>query len=198
MSGNVAEVQAHKRTRSLSRIGRKPVPVPTGVDLSFKPGEVTAKGPKGALTQVLPLQVKVEVADSTVQVSRLSDSNLHSALHGLTRSLIANAIEGVTKGYEKVLDLHGVGYRVQQSGPGVTLVVGLSHQVNLKPLLGVTLTVEGQNRIHVTGVDKQKVGEMAASIRRVRPLNAYKDKGIIYSGEQIRFKAGKSAGRKTQ
>jgi len=106
--------------------------------------------------------MRLDLADGELRVTRPSDAPRHRALHGLTRSLIANAIEGVTKGYEKVLDLHGVGYRVQQSGPGITLIVGLSHQVNLKPLQGVTMTVEGQNKVHVTGVDKQKVGEMAA------------------------------------
>ncbi len=182
----------------MSRIGKRPIPLPNGVQVTVADGQVTVKGPKGTLTQVLPLEVKVERVDGNIQVSRVSESDRHSAMHGLTRALIANAIEGVTKGYEKVLELHGVGYRAQQTGPGITLVVGLSHQVNVKPLPGVTLTVEGQNRVHVTGTDRQKVGEMAAVIYRVRPLNSYKDKGIIFAGAPIKFKAGKAAARKTQ
>lgn len=198
MSGNVKLEERGAQGRSLSRVGRKPVPLPKGVDISIKPGEITVKGPKGTLTQVVPIEVKVERVNGAIEVSRVSESDRHNAMHGLTRALIANAVEGVTKGYEKVLELHGVGYRAQQTGPGVTLVVGLSHQVNVKPLDGVTLTVEGQNRIHVAGIDRQKVGEMAAMVYRVRPLNAYKDKGIIFAGQQIKFKPGKAAARKTQ
>ncbi len=198
MSGNVKLEERGAQGRSLSRVGRKRIPVPKGVDITVKPGEVTVKGPKGTLTQVVPLEVKVERKDGAVEVSRVSESDRHNAMHGLTRALIANAIEGVTKGYEKILELHGVGYRAQQSGSGITLVVGLSHQVSVKPLAGVALTVEGQNRVHVTGIDRQKVGEMAALIYRVRPLNAYKDKGIIFAGAPIKFKAGKAAARKTQ
>jgi large subunit ribosomal protein L6 len=136
------------------------------------------------------------VADRQVVVERLSERKHHHSLHGLTRSLISNAIIGVTQGYSKTLELMGVGYRVQQTDTGITLSVGYSHPVVIHPIEGVTLVVEGNNRVHVRGIDKQKVGAMAAQIRRVRPPNAYKEKGIKYSGEVLHFKPGKAAARK--
>jgi len=129
-------------------------------------------------------------------VERFSERKFHHSLHGLTRSLINNAITGVTEGYTKTLELMGVGYRVLQNGSGITLTVGYSHPVDIQTIDGVTLEVEGNNRVHVRGIDKQKVGALAAQIRKVRPPNAYKEKGIKYAGEVLHFKPGKSAARK--
>jgi large subunit ribosomal protein L6 len=182
--------------RTLSRIGRQPIPIPEGVQVEIHYDGVTVTGPRGALTQNYHPQVRVRVADGEVVVERLSERKFHHSLHGLTRSLIANAIVGVTEGYSKTLELMGVGYRVQQTDDGITLSVGYSHPVAVRPIEGVTLEVEGNNRVHVRGIDKQKVGALAAQIRRVRPPNAYKEKGIKYSGEVLRFKPGKSAARK--
>jgi large subunit ribosomal protein L6 len=150
----------------------------------------------GALTQTYHPEVSVKVEDGEVMVERLSPRKFHHSLHGLTRSLIANAITGVTEGYSKTLELMGVGYRVQQTGDGITLSVGYSHPVEIQPIDGVTLTVEGNNRVHVRGLDKQKVGSQAAQIRKIRPPNAYKEKGIRYAGEALHFKPGKAAARK--
>jgi len=150
----------------------------------------------GTLTQIYHPEVKVRVADGEVLVERMSERKLHRSLHGLTRSLIANAITGVTQGYSKTMELMGVGYRVQQTGDGITLSVGYSHTVEIPTIEGVTLEVEGNNRVHVRGIDKQKVGALAAQIRKVRKPNAYKEKGIRYAGEVLRYKPGKSAARK--
>jgi large subunit ribosomal protein L6 len=159
-------------------------------------GQVTVKGPQGTLTQAVHPDVIISLEDGHVLVERYSARKFHRALHGLTRSLLANAMVGVTQGYEKTLELMGVGYRVQQSGDDIVLNVGFSHTVEVKAREGVTLTVEGNNRVHVRGGDKQKVGELAAVIRKVRPPNAYKEKGIKYAGEILRLKPGKSAARK--
>jgi large subunit ribosomal protein L6 len=150
----------------------------------------------GTLTQTYHPEVNVRVEDGEVIVERQSPRKFHHSLHGLTRSLIANAITGVTEGYSKTLELMGVGYRVQQTGSGITLSVGYSHTVEIQPIDGVTMEVEGNNRVHVRGIDKQKVGSQAAQIRKVRPPNAYKEKGIRYRGELLRFKPGKAAARK--
>ena len=182
--------------RTLSRIGRKPIPVPAGVEISVGRGEVNVKGPLGSITQKYHPDVKVKVEDGFVIVERLSSRNFHHALHGLTRSLIANALTGVTEGYTKTLELMGVGYRVQGAGDGIILTVGFSHPVELHPEEGVTMEVEGNNRVHVRGIDKQKVGALAARVRRVRPPNAYKERGIRYQGEVLHFKPGKAAARK--
>jgi len=166
------------------------------VEVEILPNGVIVKGPKGTLTQTYHPEVKVIVEDGQVLVERLSERKFHHSLHGLTRSLISNAIVGVTEGYTKTLELMGVGYRVQQTDDGITLTVGYSHLVEIKPIEGVTLEVEGNNRVHVSGIDKQRVGELAAQIRKVRPPNAYKEKGIKYAGEELHFKPGKS-GRAT-
>ena len=190
--------QVHEKTtgRTLSRIGRQPIPIPGGVEVEVLYDGVTVKGPRGTLTQHYHPQVKVTVADQQVLVERLSERKFHHSLHGLTRSLIANAIVGVTEGYTKTLQLMGVGYRVQQSDDGIILSVGYSHTVAIRPLEGVTMEVEGNNRVHVSGIDKQRVGALAAQIRKVRPPNAYKEKGIRYADEILRFKPGKAAARK--
>jgi len=182
--------------KPLSRVGRKPIPVPAGVEIDILANGVTVKGPKGSLTQTYHPEVKVRISDDNeIIVERLSDRKFHHALHGLTRSLISNAIIGVTEGYTKTLELMGVGYRVQQEGSGITLSVGYSHTVDIQPLDGVTLEVEGTNRIFVRGIDKQKVGQQASLIRKVRRPNAYKEKGIRYSDEILRYKPGKAAAR---
>ena len=129
-------------------------------------------------------------------VERPSESKVHHALHGLTRSLIANAVQGVSEGYTKTLELMGVGYRVQQAGDGIVLSVGHSHTIEMHPPEGVTMEVEGNNRVHVRGIDKQQVGNLAAQVRKTRPPNAYKEKGIRYAGEVLHFKPGKAAARK--
>ena len=182
--------------RTLSRIGRKPIPLPDGVQVAVGYGEVTVTGPRGVLTQAYHPDVVVKVEDGQILVDRLTERKFHHSLHGLTRSLIANAVVGVTDGYTRTLELMGVGYRVQAAGDGVILNVGYSHPVEIHPPEGVTMTVEGNNRIHVGGIDKQKVGELAAKVRKVRPPNAYKEKGIRYAGEVLRFKPGKAAARK--
>ena len=184
------------QSRTLSRIGRKTIPIPNGVTVEVGYGEVTVTGPRGAITQTYHPDVVVKVQDDQVLVERLSERKFHHALHGLTRSLIANAVIGVTDGYSRTLELMGVGYRVQVAGDGVILNVGYSHPVEIHPPDGVTMEVEGNNRIHVRGIDKQKVGQLAAQVRKVRPPNAYKEKGIRYQGEILRFKPGKSAARK--
>ena len=159
-------------------------------------GGVKVKGPRGELTQTYHPEVKVRVEDGNVVVERLSDSKFHHSLHGLTRSLIANAVTGVTEGYTKTLELMGVGYRVQAAGDGIILNVGYSHPVEIHPPQGVTMEVEGNNRVRVSGNNKQEVGSLAAQVRRVRPPNAYKEKGIRYAGEVLHFKPGKAAARK--
>ena len=195
MSGNNAK-NGQSQGRTLSRIGRKPIPIPSGVEVSTEYGQVTVKGPLGTLIQKYHPDVTVKVEEGAVLVERLSERKFHHSLHGLTRSLIANAITGVTEGYTKTLELMGVGYRVQQSDDGIILNVGYSHQVELHPQEGVTMEVEGNNRIHIRGIDKQQVGSLAAQVRKVRPPNAYKEKGIRYQGEVLHFKPGKAAARK--
>ena len=196
MSGS-ANPREETEGRTRSRIGRKPIPIPEGVSVEVNYGGVTVAGPRGVLTQTYHPEVKVRVEDGMVLVERLSERKFHHSLHGLTRSLIANAIVGVTEGYTKTLELMGVGYRAQQSGEGIILNVGYSHPVEIRPQAGVTMEVEGNNRVHVRGNDKQKVGELAAQVRKVRPPNAYKEKGIRYQGEVLHFKPGKAAARKS-
>ena len=195
MSGS-STANGNGQERTLSRIGRKPIPIPRGVEVEVQYGGVVVKGPNGTLTQTYHPDVKVTVEDGNVLVERLSERKFHHALHGLTRSLIANAVQGVSEGYTKTLELMGVGYRVQQAGDGIVLSVGYSHTVEMHPPEGVTMEVEGNNRVHVRGIDKQKVGALAAQVRRTRPPNAYKEKGIRYSNEVLRFKPGKAAARK--
>ena len=195
MSGSTT-VKQKPQVRTLSRIGRRPIPIPSGVDVQIEYGQVTVKGPKGRLTQQYHPEVHVKMEGDQVVVERFSERKFHHALHGLTRSLIANAITGVTDGYSKTLELMGVGYRVQEAGDGIVLSVGYSHPVEIHPPEGVTLEVEGNNRVHVRGIDKQKVGSLAAQVRKVRPPNPYKEKGIRYQDEVLHFKPGKAAARK--
>ncbi len=177
----------------MSRVGRKPIPIPSGVTVEVTGAAVTVKGSNGTLIQPFNSDLTVRVEDGNVLVERPDDRRDHRALHGLTRALIANMIVGVSQGFTKSLEI--VGYRCLQAGTGVTLQVGYSHNVEMKPLEGVQIEVEGNNRIHIRGADKQAVGQVAALIRAVRPPDAYKGKGIRYTGEVVRLKAGKSAGR---
>jgi len=177
----------------VSRVGKKPIPIPSGVTVDIAEGAVTIQGVKGLLSQTFNPDIVIRVEEGNILVERQDDQRDHRALHGLTRALIANMVTGVSDGFTKTLEI--VGYRCQQSGSGVILQVGYSHEVQMAPLDGVQLEVEGNNRIHVRGSDKQLVGEMAAQIRKVRPPDSYKGKGIRYANEIVRLKPGKSAGR---
>ncbi len=179
----------------MSRIGKQPVPVPSGVDVNINGQVVTVKGAKGTLTDTFHQDMAIKSDNGTVVVERPSDAGEHKALHGLTRNLIANMVTGVSEGYSRSLELVGVGYRVQQSGKGIKLSVMLSHEVDYQPMDGITIAVEGNNMIHISGISKQAVGQTAAEIRKVRPPSVYTGKGIRYRGEQVRLKPGKSARR---
>ena len=179
----------------MSRIGNKPIPIPSGVDVKIQGSSVVVKGPKGELNGSFDQSISVSESDGSLIVQRASEESQIKAFHGLTRSLIANMVTGVHEGFKKSLELVGVGYRVQQSGKGITLNVMLSHSVTIQPQDDVTLQVEDNNKITVSGVDKQAVGQLAAEIRKVRPPNIYTGKGIRYAGEQVRLKPGKSARR---
>ena len=183
----------------MSRIGKQPIEIPDGVDVDVKPSEVTVKGPKGELSQEIVRDIKVSLDDGAVKVERPTDRGEHRALHGLTRSLIANMVEGVTKGYTKTLEVRGVGYTATSKGPNkVELKLGYSHPIEYTAPEGITLRVETVRRdqinalIHVDGIDKQKVGETAAKIRKFRKPDVYKGKGVRYEGEQVRKKVGKA------
>ena len=179
----------------MSRIGKQAVPLPSGVNVRVEGRDVTVEGPLGTLSRTFHPDMTIRRDNGSVAVERPSDSGQHKALHGLTRSLINNMVAGVSAGFEKTLDLVGVGYRVAQNGEGISLSVMLSHTVEIDPPPGVTLTVEGNNRVRVRGIDKQAVGQVAANIRKTRPPNVYTGKGIRYSNEIVRLKPGKSARR---
>ncbi len=179
----------------MSRIGNKPIPIPSGVTVTVESGLVTAKGPKGTLQHRVNSGISVQREEERLVVSRESDQREHRSLHGLTRTLLSNMVTGVSQEFQKSLELVGVGYRAQESGKGLTLQLGLSHPVEVHPEEGIALAVEANTRIHVRGIDKQRVGQTAAEIRALRPPNAYTGKGIRYLGEQIRLKPGKTAGR---
>lgn len=183
----------------MSRIGKLPVAVPSGVNVTLDDGEVLVKGPKGELRQsILSNVVAVKMEDGKVVVERKGEARQHRAAHGLTRTLIANMVEGVSKGYRKSLEIQGVGFRVAKSGEKLNLSLGFSHPVVFEAPKGIALSVEGQNKIHVDGIDKQAVGQVAAEIRGLRPPEPYKGKGIRYAGEVVRKKLGKAgkAGKK--
>ena len=177
----------------MSRIGRQAIPVPSGVNVAIDPGRIMVNGPLGELTQQLPIRIKVEKADDAIVVKRPTERGEDRALHGLTRTLIANMVEGVTKGFEKRLEIQGVGYRAGLRGTSLELIVGYSHPVVKEPPLGIAFEVPAPNQIIVKGVDKQQVGQIAAEIRKVRPPEPYKGKGIRYEGEYVRRKVGKRA-----
>ncbi len=183
----------------MSRVGRMPITVPQGVTVDIKQSEATVTGPKGQLNRRFNPDMSITLNNNTLTVSRPSDSKVHRSLHGLTRSLLFNMVEGVTNGFERNLEIVGVGYRAEKTGDKLVIRIGFTHQVTVSPLPGVSLAVEGTNRIKVTGIDKEVVGEMAAEIRAIRPPDAYKGKGIRYAGELVHLragKAGKTIGRK--
>jgi large subunit ribosomal protein L6 len=177
----------------MSRIGRRPVEVPTGVTVTVAPGHVGVKGPLGELGQTVPPRMRIEISDSEVLVTRPTDRGQDRALHGLTRTLIANMVEGVTQGFEKHLEIQGVGYRAQLKGSDLELAMGFSHPVLVRPRPGISFDVPSPTQIVVKGIDKQMVGQTAAEVRKVRPPEPYKGKGIRYRDEQVRRKVGKRA-----
>ena len=176
----------------MSRIGKLPIPIAKGVELNVQGSTVRVKGPKGELVRDFPQEMSFDVGDDKVTVVRANDEKHVRALHGLSRSLLSNMVTGVSEGYTKTLELQGVGYRVQQAGQNVTLSVGYSHPVEVKPPDGIQLEVDGTTRLHVRGIDKELVGQIAANIRKVRKPEPYKGKGIRYLGERVRRKAGKA------
>ena len=176
----------------MSRVGKMPIDIPSGVTVNITGESVTVKGPKGELSRSLPTEMLINLEGKTITVNRPSESKKHRAFHGLTRSLLANMVEGVSKGFEKALDIVGVGYRAEKVGDNLVIRIGFSHTVEVTPLPGVTLSVEGNNRIKVSGISKEDVGEMAAEIRAIRPPDAYKGKGIRYAGETVHLKPGKA------
>jgi len=177
----------------MSRIGKQPIAVPNGTDVQCDGFEVRVKGPKGELVQRIHPDMKLEVGDEEITIHRPSDARLHRSLHGLTRQLVANMVHGVTHGFSKDLELVGVGYRAELAGNRLILALGYSHPIVVVPPEGIAFTVEGNNKIKVSGIDKQRVGELAARIRRLRKPEPYKGKGIRYAGEHVRRKAGKTA-----
>ncbi|MBA4248269.1 MAG: 50S ribosomal protein L6 [Microbacterium sp.] len=176
----------------MSRIGRMPIDIPGGVEVKIDGQAVTVKGPKGELALNVASPIEVAIEDNQVVVTRPDDERASRSLHGLTRTLIANQIIGVTQGYSKGLEVVGTGYRVQAKGDGVEFALGFSHPVTVNPPAGITFTVEGNNKLTVSGIDKQAVGEVAANIRKIRKPEPYKGKGVRYAGEVVRRKAGKS------
>jgi large subunit ribosomal protein L6 len=177
----------------MSRIGRKPIEVPAGVLVSIDPGRVTVSGPKGELRQQVPQRMTISHDDGTITVTRPTERGEDRALHGLTRTLVANMVEGVTNGFEKRLEIQGVGYRAALAGTNLELQVGYSHPVRITPREGISFEVPVPTQIVVRGIDKQVVGQTAAEIRKVRPPEPYKGKGIRYEGEYVRRKVGKRA-----
>ena len=179
----------------MSRIGRKPVPVPNGVTVTVSGPAITVKGPKGELSRKLHPDMKVKVENGNVTVDRPSDEDRHRALHGLTRSLIANMVEGVTQGYKKQLEITGVGYKAEVKPFGLQLALGYSHPVEYRAPAGIKLSAPQPIVVVIEGADKEKVGQVAAEIRALRKPEPYKGKGVKYQGEQIRRKAGKAGGK---
>ncbi|NMA54467.1 MAG: 50S ribosomal protein L6 [Firmicutes bacterium] len=182
----------------MSRIGRKPIVVPDGVQITIEDGVVRVKGPKGELVRTLHPEITIDRQDNLIYIRRPSDSSSHRALHGLIRSLVANMVLGVTEGYSKTLEIKGVGYRAALQGRKLVLQLGYSHPVEIEAPVGIDFEVPAPNRIIVRGINKQLVGEIAARIRRQRPPEPYSDKGIRYAGEQVRRKAGKTGRVATQ
>jgi large subunit ribosomal protein L6 len=177
----------------MSRIGRRPIELPAGVMVSISPGRVQVNGPRGELSQDVPVRMQIEKSETEIVVTRPTDRGEDRALHGLTRTLIANMVEGVTNGFEKHLEIQGVGYRAALKGTDLELAVGFSHPVTVKPRDGISFEVPIPTQIIVRGNDKQTVGQTAAEIRKVRPPEPYKGKGIRYRDEQVRRKVGKRA-----
>lgn len=177
----------------MSRIGKKPIEIPSGVTVTFNDNTITVKGPKGELTRTFHPDMIIKLEDNVINVSRPTDNKEHRALHGTTRSILGNMVEGVYKGFERGLELIGVGYRAQKAGNKLVLNVGYSHPVEMVPEAGVEIDVPSNTKIIVKGIDKERVGALAANIRGVRPPEPYKGKGIRYEGEFVRRKEGKTA-----
>ncbi len=176
----------------MSRVGNRPITVPSGVEIAIDGDRVAVKGPKGELARSIPRDMAIELQGGILTVSRPTDNRIHRSLHGLTRSLLANMVEGVSQGFRKDLELHGVGYRVQKSGESISLQVGYSRPVEVAPPEGIAVESDAPNRISVSGIEKELVGQFAARVRAMRPPNPYSGKGIRYAGEQVRRKAGKA------
>jgi large subunit ribosomal protein L6 len=179
----------------MSRIGKRPVTVPAGVTLDLQGHEIAVKGPKGELRRRLHPEMQLALADGTLTVSRPSEEKRHKALHGLTRTLVQNMVDGVSKGFVKTLEIQGVGYKAEAKPYGVNLVVGFSHPVKYEAPTGIKITVENNTTVKIEGADKEAVGQVAAELRAVRPPEPYKGKGIRYQGEQVRRKAGKTGAK---
>lgn len=179
----------------MSRIGKLPIAIPSGVTVTVEGNTVKVKGPKGELTHRVPAGIKIDRQDNTMNVTRESDETNHKSLHGLTRSLIANMVEGVTKGYAKQLEITGVGYKAEVKPYGLLLSLGFSHTIEYKAPAGIKLTAPQPTQVHIEGSDKALVGQVAAELRGLRPPEPYKGKGIRYAGEVIRRKAGKAGGK---
>ncbi|MCH1626068.1 50S ribosomal protein L6 [Fredinandcohnia quinoae] len=177
----------------MSRIGKKPIEIPSGVTVTFNENTITVKGPKGELTRTFHPDMIIKHEDNVINVTRPTDNKEHRALHGTTRSILGNMIEGVHKGFERGLELIGVGYRAQKAGNKLVLNVGYSHPVEMVPEAGIEIDVPSNTKIIVKGIDKERVGALAANIRGVRPPEPYKGKGIRYEGEFVRRKEGKTA-----
>ena len=177
----------------MSRIGRKPIEIPAGVTVNVNGNEVTVKGPKGELKDTFSADITIAVEGNEINVTRPSDKPEHRSLHGLTRTLIANMVEGVSKGYAKALEINGVGYRAQKQGSNLVMNLGYSHQVIMPEIPGITIEVPSPNKIIISGPNKQMVGQFAADVRKKRPPEPYKGKGIKYANEHIRRKEGKAA-----
>ena len=176
----------------MSRIGKLPIPVPAGVEVKIDGQSIEVRGPKGSLTHVVPEPIRVALEDNAVVVTRPNDERVARSLHGLTRTLIANNIHGVTQGFSKGLEIVGTGYRVAAKGNDLEFALGYSHPITVTPPAGISFTVEGNTKVTVNGIDKQAVGEVAANIRKLRKPEPYKGKGVRYAGEVVRRKAGKS------
>ncbi|MBI2866781.1 MAG: 50S ribosomal protein L6 [Chloroflexi bacterium] len=180
----------------MSRIGKAPITLPKGVTAEVQGNRVKIKGPKGELSLDTVGTIAVQQKDGVLTVTRQNDEKKQRALHGLTRALLSNMAHGVAQGYQRTLDIVGVGYRAQKTGRKLVLNVGYTHPVEMEPPSGVEFDVEGQNRVHVKGIDKALVGQIAAKVRKVKPPDPYKGKGIRYAGERVRIKAGKTAAKK--
>ncbi|MDH5643467.1 MAG: 50S ribosomal protein L6 [Gemmatimonadota bacterium] len=179
----------------MSRIGKRPIEIPSGVTVTLNGDHITVKGPKGELQRMLPGEMTVTKEDSTITVTRPSEVSRHKALHGLTRVLIANMVEGVTNGFEKNLEIRGVGYKAEETKDGARLVVGYSHPVDYQAPEGISIAVDGGTKVKISGINKEVVGQVAAEIRKVRPPEPYKGKGIRYVDEHVRTKAGKTGAK---
>lgn len=179
----------------MSRVGKKLIPIPTGVKVSIGEELIEVQGPKGKLTTSVPDGIRFEMADGNLAATRSSDSKEHKALHGLARSLVANAVKGVTEGFQKELDIVGIGYRAEVKGKSVLLNLGFSHPIEFPIPIGINIAVEKQTRLVISGIDKQKVGQTAATLRSLRKPDPYKNKGIRYVGEVLKKKVGKTGAK---